>query len=302
MALGDYKHAKSTLQTSAGHPESADNHRLLGEVEEKLGDPVSAVHEYQRAAELDPSESNLFTWGAELLMHRAFEPAGEVFTKGNRLYPSSARMLVGLGVSFYARGSYEPAVERFCEASDLDPNATAPYLFLGKIQSIDPAQSHEVSERLERFARLNPRNAQAAYYYAMSLWKSRRGPEDTANISKIESLLRQAVNLDPKLGDVYLQLGILQEERRNFPSALSAYQQAVAASPELEQAHYRLAQAYRKNGEEEKAKAEMVLYQATSKQSAEQAQREQHEMQGFVYTMRDQTYGTPAAQKPPAPQ
>jgi tetratricopeptide (TPR) repeat protein len=302
IALGDYKHAKSALQAAAGHPVSADNYRLLGDVEEKLGDPVSAVHEYQRAVDLDPSESNLFTWGAELLMHRAFEPAGEVFRKGNRLYPGSARMLVGFGVSLYARGSYEPAVKRLCDASDLDPNAATPYLFLGKIQSINPAQSSEVSERLERFARLNPENAQAVYYYAMSLWKSRRGPEDIANISKIESLLGQAVKLNPKLGDAYLQLGVLYEEQGNSPKALSAYQQAVAVSPELEQAHYRLAQAYRKNGEEDKAKAEMALYQAASKHSAEQAQREQHEMQGFVYTMRDQTYGTPAAQKAALPQ
>jgi tetratricopeptide (TPR) repeat protein len=302
IALGDYRHAKSALQTSARHTESADNYRLLGDVEEKLGDPVSAVHEYQRAAELHANESNLFTWGAELLMHRAFDPAGEVFTKGNRLYPSSARMLVGLGVSLYARGSYELAVQRLCQASDLDPNVTPPYLFLGKIQSIDPALSHEVSVRLERFARLYPKNAQAAYYYAMSLWKSRGGPEDATNLTKIESLLSEAVKLDPKLGNAYLQLGILYEERRNFLSALSAYQQAVAVSPELEQAHYRLAQAYRRNGDGDKAKAEMALYQAASKQSVEQVQREQHEMRGFVYTMGDQTYGTPAAQKSPAPQ
>jgi tetratricopeptide (TPR) repeat protein len=302
VALGDYKHAKSALQSSAGRPESADNYRLLGNIEEKLGDPVSAVHEYQRAAQLEPSESNLFTWGAELLQHRAFEPASEVFTKGNRLYPTSARMLVGLGVSLYARGSYEPAVQRLCQASDLDPNASTPYLFLGKIQTIDPGHSQEVSDRLERFARLHPENALASYYYAMSLWKSRRGPEDTANLVKIESLLTESVKLDPKLGDAYMQLGILYEEQRNLPSALSAYKQAVAVSPQLEQAHYRLAQAYRKNGDEEKAKAEMALYQETSKQSAHKAEREQREMQGFVYTMRDQRFGTPAAQKSPAPQ
>jgi tetratricopeptide (TPR) repeat protein len=306
IALGDYSHAKSALESSlkssAGGLDSADDYRLLGDVEEKLGDPVSAVHDYQRAAELEPSESHLFTWGAELLQHRAFEPASEVFTKGNRLYPSSARMLVGLGVSLYARGSYEPAVQRLCQASDLDPNASTPYLFLGKIQTIDPAHSQEVSERLERFARLHPENALASYYYAMSLWKTRRGPEDTANLTKIETLLHESVKLDPKLGDAYLQLGILYEEHQNFPSALAAYKQAVEASPQLEQAHYRLAQTYRRNGDEEKAKAEMALYEETSKRSADQAEREQREMQGFVYTMRDQTYGTPAAQKSPAPQ
>jgi tetratricopeptide (TPR) repeat protein len=157
-------------------------------------------------------------------------------------------MLVGLGVSLYARGSYEAAVQRLCQASDLDPNASTPYLFLGKIQSIDPAHAREIAERLERFPRLHPENALASYYYAMSLWKTRRGPEDTANLAKIESLLHESVKLDQKLGDAYLQLGILYEEQRNFSSALSAYKEAVAASPQLEQAHYRLAQAYRKNG------------------------------------------------------
>ena len=60
-------------------------------------------------AETDPSESNYFDWGTELLVHRAVEPAIEVFSKGNRLFPDSARMLVGLGVAWYSHGSYEQA-------------------------------------------------------------------------------------------------------------------------------------------------------------------------------------------------
>src|SRR5580704_12771287 len=44
--------------------------------------PVEAARAYQRAAELDPSESNLFDWGTELLTHRAADQAVEVFSKG----------------------------------------------------------------------------------------------------------------------------------------------------------------------------------------------------------------------------
>jgi hypothetical protein len=47
--------------------------------DEKLGDALEAVREYQRAAELNASEPNLFDWGAELLAHRAAEPAMQVF-------------------------------------------------------------------------------------------------------------------------------------------------------------------------------------------------------------------------------
>jgi tetratricopeptide (TPR) repeat protein len=86
--------------------------------DEKLGNALEAVREYQRAAELNPSESNLFDWGAELLTHRAADPAIEVFTRGNRLFPRSARMLLGLAVACYARGSYDQAARHFFEAAD----------------------------------------------------------------------------------------------------------------------------------------------------------------------------------------
>ena len=61
----------------------ADLHHLLGDVDEKLGDSLEAVRHYQRAAELDPSEPHLLDWGAELLLHHAPAPAGEVFAKGS---------------------------------------------------------------------------------------------------------------------------------------------------------------------------------------------------------------------------
>jgi len=293
--IGEYQRAASNLQGLLNRQDSAEARHLLGDVEEKLGHPLEAVHEYQRAAELAPTESNLFDWGTELLMHRALEPAGEVFTKGNHLFPKSSRMLVGMGVALYGRGSYDQAVRRLCEASDLDPAAATPYLFLGRIQTIDPAQSRDLTERLARFARLQPESAMANYYYAMSLWKARKGPDDTASLGEIESRLNKSVQLDPHLGVAFLQLGVLYEEQRKLSSSVSAYQQAIASDPQLEQAHYRLARAYRKTGDTQKAATEMELYKITSRQSVEQAERAQREIRGFVYTLRDQ----PSTSQPP---
>lgn len=78
------------------------------------------------------AEIHLFAWAAELLLHRAFEPASEVFTKGRRLYPQSVRMMLGLGAAKYAQGLKEEAGKIFIEASDLDPADPTPYLFLGR--------------------------------------------------------------------------------------------------------------------------------------------------------------------------
>jgi Tfp pilus assembly protein PilF len=168
----------------------------------------------------------------------------------------------------------------------VDPN---PYLLMGRMQAVDSMQSECMVERLGRFVRLEPENAIANYTYALSLFRERReASEDAGNLAHVESLLEKAVRLDPKLGPAYLQLGILYSERGDFPKAIAAYQKAIEANPGLEEAHFRLAQAYNRSGEKSKAQAELQLYYQMSKQTAEQVERERHEIRQFVYTLRDQ--------------
>ena len=282
---GVNKAGRDLTSQNEARQHQAELHELLGDVEDKLGDALEAVRNYQRAADLNPSEPNLFDWGADLLLHRAFEPAIEVFVKGHRLFPQSVRMLVGLGVAWYARGSYEQAAQCLCEASDLDPEDPKPYLFMGKMQSVD-TDSGCAAERLRRFAGFQPESAPANYYYALSLWTRRKGPNDAETLGKIESLLEKAVHIDPKLGAGYLQLGILYSDAGDFQRAIAAYENAVAANPRLEQAHYRLAQAYKRAGETQKAQQQLQLYDQMSKEAAQQAERERREIQQFVYTLR----------------
>jgi tetratricopeptide (TPR) repeat protein len=292
--VGEYARAGANTRTLLARQDRtpqdrAKLHHLLGDIEERRGNPLEAVQEYQRAAELDPSEPNLFDWGSELLMHRAAEPAVEVFTRGNRLFPRSVRMLVGLGAAWYSQGSSERAVLRLCEASDLGPDDPMPYLFLGRIQEAETTQSELFMEKLRRFAELQPENAMANYYYAVSLWQRRKGSEDVRDLAEIKDMLEKAVRLDPKFSAGYLQLGILYSEQKDFFKAISSYQQAIEVKPGLEEAHYRLAQAYRHTGEASKARSELRLYTQLSKERAEEVERDRHEIQQFVYTLRDRT-------------
>jgi tetratricopeptide (TPR) repeat protein len=278
--------AQSLLaQQNKAVEQQADVHRLLGDVYEKSGQPLDAVREYQRAAELNPDEANLFNWAADLLMHRAYEPALEVFTKGNRLFPRSARILAGLGVAAYARGAYDEALEQLCDASDLDPADAQFYLFIGKMQTVQSAQPRCVQEKLARFVALQPANAPARYYYALSLLNHHENSAD--GDKQVDLLLQKAVDLDPKFGPAYLQLGILYSDRGNSSKAIAAYQKAVNADPELKEAHYRLARAYIREGEKSKAQTEFQLYRQLSKKTAQEDERQRREVQQFVYTLRD---------------
>src|SRR6185437_11024325 len=104
-------------------------HNLLGELEEKDGNFVVAANEYEAAAHMDPSESNLFDWGSELLLHRTLEPAIKVFQQGAAAYPQSPRMAIGLGIALYSRGNYDDAVKSLLRASDLNPSDPNCYYF-----------------------------------------------------------------------------------------------------------------------------------------------------------------------------
>ncbi len=290
-------------RASVLNPKDPESHHLLGDVEEKLGKPLEAVREYQRAAELDPSEPNLFDWGTELLTHRALEPAAEVFTKGHRLFPKSVRMLVALGVAWYARGSYDHAAQCLANASDLAPDNPTPYLFLGRMQSVEATPSEGSLERLKRFAQLQPDNALANYYYSVGLWKqsagSVNGNVDSSNerATRVESLLQKAVHLDPKLGAAYLQLGIVYSQRADFSRAISAYQKAIEVSPELDEtlevAHYRLAQAYQRTGDKVRAQQELQIHGHIAKKAKEYHERQRREIQQFVIALRNQNSVSP---------
>jgi tetratricopeptide (TPR) repeat protein len=249
----------------------------LGDAAENQANALEAVRQYQRAAEQNPTEPGYFVWASELLTHRATIPAIEVFSKGARLFPGSARMLLGLAVAWYSNGSEQKAQQYFFEACDLNPEDPKPYLFLGKVQSNDILHSDGYLARMERFNRLHPESALANYYYAASLWVQR----ESAVPVKVEPLLAKAIQLDPHLSEAYLLLGILYSDRKDSGNAIAAFQKA-----DLDEAHYRLSQEYRKLGDTHNAQKEIDLYNELSKKSAENAQKERLEIQQFVYSLR----------------
>ena len=146
---------------------------FLARSKKKTATSCAAANEFETAAHMDPSESNLFDWGSELLLHRTLEPAIEVFRKATERYPNSARLAIGLGIAFYSRGIYDEAVKSLLRAADLNPSDPRCYLFLSKAYDSSPSQADEVIQRFRRFSELQPNNARAPYYYAMSLGRER---------------------------------------------------------------------------------------------------------------------------------
>jgi tetratricopeptide (TPR) repeat protein len=286
---GDLERALVHIRHLLAEENAAEFHRLAGDVDEAMADALSAEREYETAVHLDPSEANEFTWGAELLLHRAVWPAIEVFRKGAAAYPKSARMLSALGVALFASAQYEEAAQRLCEATGLNPEDTAPYTFLGEIEIASPAPLGCGEQKLARFTQAQPGNARAKYYYAMAILKRQGIPANTADVEYARALLTKAVELDPKSGEAYLQLGILSMDKKDYRQSIDFFTRAVEANPQLGDAHYRLGVAYQRIGLAAKAKQEFERHDAIEKAQAEAVEQQRTKIKQFMVVLQRQS-------------
>jgi Flp pilus assembly protein TadD len=261
---GKLEDAREQVRRLLSMKEAGELHNLLGNIEERAGNPVGASEEYQRAAHMDATEEHLFDWGNNLVQLHSFEAATQVFTAAIARHPRSARLHVGLGISQYSRGQYEDAVKSFCQAADLDPSDPRPYQFLGEMYGVAPELGGEVTERLARFVKSHPRNALAHFHYAMSLWKGEPAASQPADLPRVEALLRRAVTLDRRLTKGFLELGILLSEERRYAEAIQELRRTIRLEPNLAQAHYRLAQAYQRTGQKALAAKELEIFEQLS--------------------------------------
>jgi tetratricopeptide (TPR) repeat protein len=269
--------AAAQLQKMVAQHETAELDNLLAEVNEKSGDYKSAAMEYHRAAELDPSEENIFDLASFLLQHKNYEGflenASTFFRYGVQKYPRSAKLMVGLGVTLYAENRYDDAIETLCAAVDLDPTDPKPFQFLGKVSTVSPALIPEIRQRLEKFVHLYPDNGPAIYYYAMSLWQRSAG-EPAADLATIEALLKKAIAADPNFYEAPYQLGILYQDQRKYPEAIRQFKQTVRLRPDFNRAHYRLVLLYNRTNQKQLADEHLAILKQIKQEDAEAEEAE----------------------------
>jgi tetratricopeptide (TPR) repeat protein len=290
LETNDLSMAREQIRALLAQQDVAELHNLLGEVAERSGNFIPAANEFQRAAEMDPSESNIFDWGSELLIHRTLDPAIEVFSQGLKRHGESPRLAVGLGLALHSRGRYDDAVKAFLQAADLAPADSRAYYFLSEAYESSPTQADAVIQRFRRYMELQPDNAKAVFYYAMALWKGRETESSDADLERVRSLLKKALASDPSLTEAHLQLGNLYSHQQKYTEAIPEYRRALELDPNLPDAHYRLGQAYTHLGNKDQAEKEFQIHRQLYQQHLAETDKRQEEVQQFVYSVK----GVPA--------
>lgn len=291
--LGKLDEARLIVAGLVKLKDTGELRNLLGQIDEKDGRYVEAANDYEAAAHLDPSEDNIFNWGSEMLLHRTYEPAITIFQDGVARYPRSPRMQIGMGLAYYSRGKYDDAIKALIAAADLNPTDRRCYVFLSKAYNSSPLQAEEVTQRFKRYAELEPRNALAQYYYAVSLWKGKRVEDAGTDLATVEGLLRKAIELDDSLAEAHVQLGDLYADERQYKESIPQYVRALELDPDFADAYYRLGTDYVHTGEKDKAQKEFAIYQKLRAEHLAEVEKERAEVQQFVYSEKSESASKP---------
>lgn len=259
VQTGKFAAARQQIQQLLTRQNTAELHNLMGLAEETAGNKLAAAEAYQRAAQLDPNEKNVFDLGNILLQLTAANEALKIFQFGVEKHPNSAQLRVGRGIAEYALGEYNKAVETLCQAVDLAPNDPRSYVFLGEMYGVSVELADAINQRFAKLLQTQPRNALAHYYYAMNLWKGKRGTQADADPAQLESLLKTAITLDPNLADGFYQLGTLYFGQKKYPAAVTHLRRATQLKPQDAQFHFKLGQAYQQTKQTALAATEFAI-------------------------------------------
>jgi tetratricopeptide (TPR) repeat protein len=192
--------------------------------------------------------------------------------------------MIGLGLALDWRGKFDEAVKALLTATDLAPSNPSCYLYLSKAYDSSPNQAQDVIARFRRYAELEPGNALAQYYYALSLWKGKRVGDASLNLQTVESLLKKSIAVDDTLPEAHVQLGDLYADQHEYDKSIPEYVRALELNPNLPDAHYRLGTDYVHIGQKDQAQKELDVYQKLRAQHLAAVDKEKAEVQQFVYS------------------
>ncbi len=178
-----------------------------------------------------------------------------------KLKPDDLEVLFLLAETYTKQRSYSSSVSTYKKILELDPQLDDAYLEMGIIY-VKMMQWSDAVAALEKSLELNADNTRAYSHLGKAY-------EEQKIFDKAAASYQQYLKAHPETPeDVALSLGICYMELEQFEDAILAFSEALKANPEHLNTNYKLAQAYQKAGQLEKAEE---TYRALAELSPEDA-------------------------------
>jgi tetratricopeptide (TPR) repeat protein len=264
---GQFAAAKALVSALLEQQDRAELHSLLGKAEAGEKNDKAASIEYQKAATLDPSETNVFDFGMSLF-HLDHNAAITILRYGVEKYPHSIKLHVGLGVVLYAEGKSLEGAQHLCEAEDLNPSDPHPMEILADTEIVPPALAAKVVPRFASLHKRYPNDGLILFDYTMvqsGRWSDSKG----ALPPHFAESLKEAIRLNPKMPQAYYQLGLVYGQEEKYADEIRVLKKAISMDPSKEEYYYRLAFAYRKTGDDEQFRQALDEFQKLHHQATD---------------------------------
>jgi TolB-like protein/tetratricopeptide (TPR) repeat protein/predicted Ser/Thr protein kinase len=216
---------------------------LTGNEQQRLGS----------AGTTNPEAYRLYLEGRQLWYGRS--PGGirksiDVFQQAIAADPGYALAYAGLADTYNIAPSYIPissnqakllADEAARKAVELDNNSPEAHAALA-IALANDRKWNEAEAEFRRTLALNPNNAAAHYFYAITLLAPQNRNDEALEQYRI------AVSLDPLSSIVNTNYALMLLQARRYSESLAQFQKVLARDPNFRPAHYKLSMLYANQG------------------------------------------------------
>jgi predicted Zn-dependent protease len=177
---------------------------------------------------------------------------------------AAPRLHVYRGVLLVSKGLVEQAEKEFLVARKLGPDGPVPdvALSMALMQSGHTAKAVDV---LRQRAKTGMRDAIVQYMLGVAIMRSGVSGADAAAAEAVQAF-EHAVRLDPALAGPRAELGKILLARGETAKAIEHLEKAASLDPDNPAPAYLLAQAYRKTGDVDRARALLARVSALNAQ------------------------------------
>jgi tetratricopeptide (TPR) repeat protein len=283
--------AEQNCQKSLAVRETAEGHICLGDEYNLTGKYGSAVPEFERAVQIDPSNEDGLRGEADAYVKLGNAAAAEAaYQKAISLRPNYWGVYSWLGAFYYNQSRYDDAIAQFKKVIELAPsnyrgysNLGAIYVLQGKYaEALDPLnKSIEIRPNFEAFNNLGNAyfqlrrfsDAADAFQSGLNLddsdwllwgnlgdalfWSGGRRSQAMSAYEKAIVLAEKKLEVNPKDATVLAFLGDYNAMSRHRQKASERIEQALALAPEDGEVRLRAAIVYNQIGDTERCVASL---------------------------------------------
>lgn len=215
-----------------------DNHRYCFECGTRLG-------ERQRRTRAKGSVRDLMTRGIALFNEGSFLSALEEFKTGVTLDPVHELSHLYIAACNLALGEIGPAREAAKKAMELNPRLQGASFLMGFLEALQEERL-KACDHLSQCYELNPEFALSLQWAGSLLIEERK-------FSRAKPIVERLLDKKPDSAAARYMSGVLALEEGDFSSAVSMLEKAIGLLGDFTAAHRKLAEAYRKLGNKERA-------------------------------------------------